>query len=145
VGDIHQPLHCATRVSATRPDGDLGGNLVLLNGPAKNLHFFWDDVLDEGNAMDFAKAVHVAATLPKPNRKLAVDDKESDWAGESFALARKKVYSKPVGSADGPYTLTAAYTMQATKIADRRIALAGARLANLLKSALQCSADSCAH
>src|SRR5512146_323740 len=50
VGDIHQPLHCVTRVSATHPDGDRGGNLVLLNGPAKNLHFFWDDVLDEGNA-----------------------------------------------------------------------------------------------
>ncbi len=145
VGDIHQPLHCATRVSATHPNGDRGGNLVLLNGPAKNLHFFWDDLLDEGNAMDFAKAVQVAATLPKPNRKLAVDDKESDWARESFALARKNVYVKPVGSADGPYTLTAAYTKQATKIAGQRIALAGVRLANLLKSALQCSADTCAH
>ncbi len=40
VGDIHQPLHCATRVSAMHPNGDRGGNLVLLNGPAKNLHFF---------------------------------------------------------------------------------------------------------
>jgi len=145
VGDIHQPLHCVTRVSATHPEGDRGGNLVLLNGSAKNLHFFWDDVLGEGTTKDFAKAAQVAATLPKPNRKLAVDDKEADWARESFALARKKVYAKPVGSADGPYTLTAAYTKQATKIADQRIALAGARLANLLKSALQCSADSCAH
>jgi hypothetical protein len=153
VGDIHQPLHCVTRVSATHPDGDRGGNLVLLNGPEKNLHFFWDDVLGEGNSKDFAKAVpkdfakvvQVAATLPKPNRKRAMDDKESDWARESFALARKNVYAKPVGSADGPYTLTAAYTKQATKIADLRIALAGARLANLLKSALQCSADTCAH
>lgn len=153
VGDIHQPLHCITRVSTTHPDGDRGGNLVMLNGPAKNLHFFWDDVLGEGNNKDFAraapddlaKAVQVAAMLPNPNRKLAMDDKESDWARESFALARKNVYAKPVGSADGPYTLTPAYTRRATKIADQRIALAGARLANLLKAALQCSAATCAH
>ena len=153
VGDIHQPLHCVTRVSATHPDGDRGGNLVLLNGLEKNLHFFWDDIVGEGNSKDFsravpedfAKAVQVSATLPKPNRKSAVDDSESDWARESFALARKNVYTKPVGNADGPYTLTAGYTKQAMKIADQRIALAGTRLANLLKSALQCSADTCAN
>src|ERR1700758_3364100 len=52
VGDIHQPLHCLTRVSATHPDGDRGGNLVLLNGPAKNLHFFWDDVLARDSHCD---------------------------------------------------------------------------------------------
>jgi hypothetical protein len=26
VGDVHQPLHSTTRVSATKPDGDNGGN-----------------------------------------------------------------------------------------------------------------------
>ena len=49
VGDIHQPLHCATEVSKTNPEGDRGGNLVSLmvpgtNGQLKktNLHSFWD-------------------------------------------------------------------------------------------------------
>src|SRR2546421_2289341 len=30
VGDIHQPLHCATRVSKVNPEGDRGGNLVSI-------------------------------------------------------------------------------------------------------------------
>ncbi len=30
VGDVHQPLHSSTRVSATDPDGDSGGNNVKL-------------------------------------------------------------------------------------------------------------------
>ena len=44
VGDIHQPLHAATRVSTEFPKGDQGGNLVRLdNTPiAKNLHAYWD-------------------------------------------------------------------------------------------------------
>ncbi|HEX9545639.1 MAG TPA: S1/P1 nuclease, partial [Pyrinomonadaceae bacterium] len=50
VGDIHQPLHCATKVSSANPDGDRGGNLVSIiipgEGKAKvkksNLHSYWD-------------------------------------------------------------------------------------------------------
>jgi hypothetical protein len=52
VGDIHQPLHCATRVSHAHPEGDRGGNLFMVavsdeNGsshPAK-LHGYWDGEL----------------------------------------------------------------------------------------------------
>src|SRR6266567_2126987 len=37
VGDVHQPLHAATRVSSTDPQGDNGGNLVkLCAAPCKN-------------------------------------------------------------------------------------------------------------
>src|SRR6185437_4137954 len=48
VGDIHQPLHCTTRVTAANPDGDRGGNLfkikILKNGKLQNsnLHSYWD-------------------------------------------------------------------------------------------------------
>src|ERR1051325_3295197 len=31
VGDLHQPLHCVTRVSRAQRDGDAGGNLVQLD------------------------------------------------------------------------------------------------------------------
>jgi hypothetical protein len=48
---------------------------------------------------------------------------------------------KPVGSAGGPYTQTAAYTKQATKIAASAVRLRGRGWANLLKSAPQCSAE----
>jgi hypothetical protein len=46
VGDVHQPLHAATRYSAARPDGDAGGNGFRIQLPPDNrnssLHFFWD-------------------------------------------------------------------------------------------------------
>src|SRR5262249_9322876 len=50
VGDVHQPLHAATRVSATDPQGDRGGNNVTLcKKPCKDeLHGFWDDLPGTG-------------------------------------------------------------------------------------------------
>ena len=45
VGDIHQPLHASTRVSATDPDGDAGGNTVKLDCTRCELHAFWDGLL----------------------------------------------------------------------------------------------------
>ncbi|HEX8338335.1 MAG TPA: S1/P1 nuclease, partial [Pyrinomonadaceae bacterium] len=46
VGDVHQPLHAATRYSASNPNGDAGGNGFKVQMPAEtrisNLHSFWD-------------------------------------------------------------------------------------------------------
>ncbi|MGR6783121.1 S1/P1 nuclease, partial [Aeromonas veronii] len=45
VGDVHQPLHSAGRVSASDTEGDAGGNKVKLfceRGGPDNLHSFWD-------------------------------------------------------------------------------------------------------
>src|SRR5215469_6494495 len=67
VGDVHQPLHCSTRVSAANPKGDQGGNLVVIAGPAKELHAFWDGALGEGATAQFKNAARVAATLPDAN------------------------------------------------------------------------------
>ncbi|HEY1985438.1 MAG TPA: S1/P1 nuclease [Terracidiphilus sp.] len=145
VGDVHQPLHATTRVSTANPKGDAGGNLLLIDGKDKELHAFWDNLLGEGATKNFMTAVKVAATLPKPKATQVRDMKEDDWAAESFALARKSVYAKPIASGLGPYTLTPAYTAQAQKIARQRVSLAGARLANLLKAALQCGDTSCAN
>jgi len=47
-----------------------------------------------------------------------------------------KVYRKPIGPEDGPYTLTDKYKRMASKITKERAALAGERLANLLNEAL---------
>ena len=48
VGDIHQPLHAASRVTARRDEreGDRGGNGFGLDDWNRNLHAFWDGVLD---------------------------------------------------------------------------------------------------
>src|SRR5262245_24409583 len=53
VGDIHQPLHCATRYSKKLPEGNLGGNLFSIrirgiDGKLKksNLHSYWDNGIE---------------------------------------------------------------------------------------------------
>ena len=40
VGDMHQPLHCTTRITKAKPHGDLGGNSVVVTGPTTELHAF---------------------------------------------------------------------------------------------------------
>jgi hypothetical protein len=47
-GDIHQPLHCASRYTLDQfPDGDRGGNEFKLKNhyKASNLHALWDSVI----------------------------------------------------------------------------------------------------
>ncbi len=145
VGDIHQPLHCSTRDTAASPKGDLGGNSVVVTGPLKELHAAWDDALGLGDTANYKTAVAAAAKLPPPDTKLATDANVDDWAAESFSLAKSDVYVPPVGPALGPYTLDAAYTANKLKIAQQRVSLAGARLATLLKTALNCGQQACAN
>ncbi len=145
VGDVHQPLHCATRVTKTSPKGDEGGNSVVVTGAFKELHAFWDGAVGTGDTKNFMVAVKVGQSLPQADPALVGDQKEQDWATESFNLAKSSVYVTPVGPGLGPYTMDAAYTANAQKIAKERIALAGARLANLLKAALNCGDQSCAN
>src|SRR5215467_12114600 len=62
IGDIHQPLHAATRVSGSDPQGDAGGNFVKLDCAKCELHFFWDDLL--GTKSDLPIVMKAAARLP---------------------------------------------------------------------------------
>lgn len=137
VGDVHQPLHAATRVSKTDPNGDNGGNNVMLCAkPCKNeLHAFWDDL--PGTGSDPNKAVTYAKNLRKPDATLAGNTDASTWVNESFKDAQEDVYVAPVGVGDGPFTLNAAYRSSARKLARERVALAGARLATVLNNELR--------
>jgi hypothetical protein len=137
VGDIHQPLHAATRVSSSHPQGDHGGNLVTLcSAPCKQeLHAFWDDLL--GTSSKASSAVTVGRNLPAADATLATKTDAADWAAESFDAAKQTVYVAPVTSGDGPFTLTPAYKAAAKKVARERVALAGVRLANLLNHELK--------
>ena len=137
VGDVHQPLHCATRVSAVRPDGDAGGNGVALScRGCSGLHAFWDGLLGPADATP-AAVIAVARTLPEPDAAAAAKRDERDWIAESFALAREKVYGPPIGPGAGPYQPTTGYRNMARALVRKRIALAGARLANLLNGELR--------
>jgi hypothetical protein len=49
VGDMHQPLHCMSRIDDQYPQGDKGGNAFKLPNhySADNLHSVWDSVIYE--------------------------------------------------------------------------------------------------
>lgn len=138
VGDIHQPLHAASRFTREQPDGDAGGSKVqLAQSSDKNLHEFWDTVL--GTSEDPVIAANAVRSpkfpWPPPKAKAAITD-EHAWAEEGLRIAEAAVYTPPIGPGEGPYVLTPAYIRRAYRIAQERVALAGARLAHLLNGSL---------
>ncbi|MES1210100.1 MAG: S1/P1 nuclease [Pseudomonadota bacterium] len=150
VGDVHQPLHCVSRYDAADLQGDRGGNLVRIMGntpppvcddprycpfgPPTELHAFYDDILGAGYAV--GPVEEAAAHLPAPDPKLAAIGDEKVWIQEGLELARSSVYVPPIGVGDGPFSITPQFQKAAADLGRRRIALAGARLANLLNAAL---------
>jgi hypothetical protein len=137
VGDVHQPLHCATRVGKNQPNGDNGGNLVkLCQPPCKDeLHAFWDGLLGAGDSP--TDAVKTGEKLTEPNAQMAANLKVADWIQESLQEAEGQVYVKPIGLGSGPFTITPKYQAAALVLAQERVALAGVRLANILNGELK--------
>jgi S1/P1 Nuclease len=138
VGDAHQPLHRATRVSAAKLQGDSGGNDVsLCAAPCKDeLHAFWDDLLGTSKAP--AAVETVAASLPTADSGLAGKMDTATWVSESFQFAKTAVYvDPPIGPELGPFTITPAYQSASQELADQRIALAVARLGKILNEELK--------
>lgn len=135
-GDVHQPLHCATRVSAAEPNGDNGGNNLKLSGHgASELHAFWDDL--PGTPSTVKTAMLYGKGLAAANTSQAANTQPAAWIQESFDHAQQDVYVAPIGAGDGPFTITPAYRKAARRLAKQRIALAGARLANILNAELK--------
>ncbi|CAN5279005.1 S1/P1 nuclease [soil metagenome] len=135
VGDVHQPLHCMTRVTEAAPNGDKGGNDCKLTGTPDNLHSIWDGIVGDDRALK--PAIDFAKTLPDAKNGAARKLDERTWITESYKLAKTKVYVKPIGKTNGPWTLTDDYKAKARKIGLDRVELAGARLANLLNKELK--------
>ena len=149
VGDVHQPLHCASRFEKVDPHGDFGGNTVQLQGhrhpnicddprfclkpPSPSLHIFFDGIT--GNSCCVSEGVEAAKHLPAadPHQSEILD--EGIWVQEGFDLAQSAVYVAPIGVGHGPFTVDAAYANAALELGRKRIALAGARLAQVLNAA----------
>ena len=145
VGDIHQPLHCATQVSSANPQGDRGGNSVsiMVAGKQTNLHSYWDGGIGSfpKTGPNFAppplsQIPGAAATAMRGNSatnpKVKLNDpfNFSAWADESFALAKSTAYP---GMKNG-VTPSAAYNTKALKVVRQRVAWGGYRLAALLNA-----------
>lgn len=134
VGDIHQPLHTATRISWVYPEGDRGGNLVRLrhNKVANNLHAYWDRGAGllvgkrrYGRAWIKKRAIALAQQWPCHNANL--DPVPMHWARESHALAIDTAYQLPYANRDNFY-----YQKKAQTVIEPRLVLAGCRLASVL-------------
>lgn len=144
VGDLHQPLHCASRYTTDaatgKPIDDQGGNRVRLSGKQTNLHAFWDDALDDGPSTAPVQPLGtdlIAAFGPlteRARRNLDV----SEWVNEGARLSIGFVYA---GLADAPsesgaIRVPAAYRRVAQGIAEERATLGGYRLAGVLNKIL---------
>ncbi len=140
VGDMHQPLHATSRFTAATPKGDAGGNMVKLAKPLSNLHGYWDSLLGPGSIEDVRGAVAAARRLEVPHGEKSEDLDEKLWVAESFELAKNNVYfDPPIGAGVGPYTIPAGgvYDEAARAVAQKQIALAGVRLANVINRELR--------
>ncbi len=145
VGDIHQPLHCTTRITADHPlpAGDRGGNDYAINAAIKNpdgtagttqkLHAFWDlapDLSPTAATSDALTAelmkTHPVSLYPYILSATAAD--ADGWAVESYRYV-PFVYSTPEGKDVSPEYVADAYAITAD-----RLARAGYRLAAVLNN-----------
>jgi len=175
VGDVHQPLHAASRVTERRDEreGDRGGNGFLLDEWNRNLHAFWDGALDGPRRSELRR--RVAAELlrgstdpPTPDQfraaffaawdreyealkeRFVADARERHpladaaraglksgefeaWALESNGIVREAVYPPDLVREEAP---SDRYTEMASRVSLERAALAGYRLADLLRELL---------
>lgn len=136
VGDVHQPLHCASRFVQPQPHGDQGGNLVFVI-PGRNLHAFWDDLAgtDSSDANVSQLAAQIAAEFAAghgQHPRLSLDPKA--WVQEGAKLAQTRVYTlgSDPGARDRPLTLTEGYHADAEKLARERMGFAAFRLSAVL-------------
>jgi hypothetical protein len=149
IGDIHQPLHAVSLYSKEYPHGDQGGNQLRIrtseNG-IMNLHAFWDDVEGMSLNPDVIRktADRIEKEHPQSELKAQVADLNVvDWAKESLALAKDRVYlngalphttvQQAQENPDSVPPLPADYEKNALATADVRMALGGYRLAAVLE------------
>jgi hypothetical protein len=142
VGDLHQPLHCATR-------NDTGGNDLHVKylGSAGHhpivLHGVWDgnlvhEAMSGANPVTSAESMNTAITAQNRTNWQAGTIK--DWAMESYALARDHAYMQGDGvtslPTSGKPNLDQAYVNRNKPVVTMQLQKAGIRLAKLLNDAL---------
>jgi S1/P1 Nuclease len=152
VGDIHQPLHTAQLFTVDYPNGDRGGNEICVRvtqaGQPMDLHRFWDGVITSSASLrrlrNEATALRNRQEFQRSHLTELTSTSFESWAKESFEIATKIAYrnggligSPKGGNKDCTTVIAAAalpvgYVVSASRIADRRIILAGYRLADLL-------------
>jgi hypothetical protein len=127
-GDIHQPLHVG-RYS------DLGGNRISIKwlGQKKrrNLHWVWDTGLIKTDGLDVNQySAPIDRSTPEQRRNWQ-SDSFLDWAKESKRL-RAQVYEFGQPARKGPITIDQNYIDRTKPLLQKRLLMAGIRLAGCL-------------
>lgn len=146
-GDLHNPLHNASRVTATEPKGDQGGNLFYLE-PAKddgswrlNLHSFWDSQITRNVPRDATESdtdylepiARIDLALNPPaifEEKLKLGDYVA-WNLEGFSYLPTTVYANGLVRERIPDEV---YNAVAFRLSLEQLALAGYRIGETLNS-----------
>lgn len=146
IGDLHQPLHCASLVTEAFPSGDKGGNrfYVRPGERAINLHAFWDGLLGTSASPNeqLNYAIENGSRFPRSSLpELLASTTPQGWSLESRSLAVEKAYlhGELRGGAnfDSAVVLPDGYSKAAKAVAERQAALAGYRLADEIRSHLK--------
>lgn len=144
VGDIHQPLHCATR-QYRNVASDRGGNEVHVRyldmKRALKLHQVWDSTIISEELLGDKEPEQYADTLVDKLKKMHSTiaewralQKPEEWAMESHALAVAHAYKgipvdQPVGM--NP-KLDQEYVDQAKIVVEAQLERGGVRLADII-------------
>jgi len=145
IGDIHQPLHCATLITAAlpAPEGDRGGNkfFIFQNAAQKQqnmrtkLHAYWDGRLGAAFVPDPLKALRDAKALKQTHPRaslgeLGAGNNTEQWSFESRDKAISDVYQFRGQLLQQLKVLPSGYITNSHNVARVRLALAGYRLAD---------------
>ena len=158
VGDLHQPLHCETLFNEKflPPEGDRGGNnafVVNAEGHRVKLHALWDQLFGPGPQLFRPVPLTMVIASSNNAKRLKELFKRSDlpeivehntaeaWALESRTASIEDVWKRgtipySIEGEPAPAPLPEGYEAHAKEVADRRVALAGYRLADRLRTLL---------
>jgi hypothetical protein len=151
IGDIHQPLHTIQLFTREYPNGDRSGNDICIRvapgRQALDLHRLWDGLMTSSSNVDRHREIATELLSKFSRVRLSELDqtRPEAWAKESYEIATKIAYEN--GSLRGTPRkaapdcrqvrdanfLSRGYPGIAKLIADRRIYLAGYRLAEVIR------------
>ena len=142
IGDIHQPLHCAQRITPESPNGDRGGNDFKLEKQKygiNNLHKLWDSgVFKYGTRLPLPlsdnhwdKLQGWSDDLRERYPPSSIEELDADytqWSFEGHEISKNYVY--PDIEEGG--VASDEYTERGQEISDKQVVKGGYRLAKVL-------------
>lgn len=153
IGDLQQPLHCASLFSEEFPDGDRGGNAARyrIGERVIKLHSFWDGLLGRSESVNSIRgSAHDSLTVAHEHQSQVAHDLEAnvtveDWAKEGFENAVRFAYLDgspvPANEEQDPSiedipAVPESYATNAGLVARLAMVKGGERLAKMLRSIL---------